>query len=122
MKFLQDENLLKEILIFVENNKNYLKISEYKAFMNIFDQIFKIRLDLKKLLSNFEGNLKLSHNDLNLSNILINSEKSDILLLDYEYSSLNPLFYDIANFFTELKFTYHSTPPHFTYNNENGFD
>ncbi len=58
--------------------------------------------------------LIICHNDLNLTNILINN-KNQILLIDYEYSNLNPVYYEIANFLLELRFQYFNTKPYFAY-------
>jgi choline/ethanolamine kinase len=44
--------------------------------------------------------LVLSHNDLQMGNILID-EKGRISLIDYEYSNIAPRAYDLANYFCE---------------------
>ncbi|KAL2334973.1 hypothetical protein Fmac_016186 [Flemingia macrophylla] len=52
------------------------------------------------------------HNDLQYGNIMIDEDTRAITLIDYEYSSYNPIAYDLANHFCEMVANYHSDEPH----------
>ncbi|XP_050232083.1 probable choline kinase 2 [Mercurialis annua] len=52
------------------------------------------------------------HNDLQYGNIMIDEETKSITIIDYEYSSYNPIAFDIANHFCEMAADYHSDTPH----------
>lgn len=41
------------------------------------------------------------------------------MLLDYEYSNFNSIYYEFGNFLGELKFLLTDTPPYFKYDKNN---
>jgi choline/ethanolamine kinase len=43
---------------------------------------------------------------------MIDEETKALTIIDYEYSSFNPVAYDIANHFCEMAADYHSEEPH----------
>lgn len=53
-----------------------------------------------------------AHNDVQYGNILKHARSQDLILVDYEYSSLNYRGYDVANHFLEWAADYHSSTPH----------
>lgn len=57
---------------------------------------------MKKLVEKHSiSPLGFTHNDLLLANVLYNEEKTRVTFIDYEYSSYNYVYFDIANHFTE---------------------
>ncbi|XP_021762365.1 probable choline kinase 2 isoform X2 [Chenopodium quinoa] len=52
------------------------------------------------------------HNDLQYGNIMMDEQTKSITIIDYEYSSYNPIAFDIANHFCEMAADYHSETPH----------
>ncbi|KAF8032082.1 hypothetical protein BT93_D1099 [Corymbia citriodora subsp. variegata] len=52
------------------------------------------------------------HNDLQYGNIMIHEDTKVIAIIDYEYSSYNPIAFDIANHFCEMAADYHTETPH----------
>lgn len=52
------------------------------------------------------------HNDLQYGNIMFDEETKEMTFIDYEYSTYNPVAYDIANLFCEMAANYHSETPH----------
>ncbi|OWM78474.1 probable choline kinase 2 [Punica granatum] len=52
------------------------------------------------------------HNDLQYGNIMMDEETKMITIIDYEYSSYNPIAFDIANHFCEMAADYHTETPH----------
>ncbi|KMT17003.1 hypothetical protein BVRB_2g042060 [Beta vulgaris subsp. vulgaris] len=64
----------------------------------------------KKLSSN--QLVGFCHNDLQYGNIMIDEQTMSITIIDYEYSSYNPVAFDIANHFCEMAADYHSETPH----------
>ncbi|XP_050213663.1 probable choline kinase 1 isoform X2 [Mercurialis annua] len=65
----------------------------------------------KQLLQDYQD-IGFCHNDLQYGNIMIDEETRSITIIDYEYSSYNPVAYDIANHFCEMTANYHSDTPH----------
>ena len=63
-------------------------------------------------------NIVLSHNDLNISNML-KDKNDDLILLDYEYSEYNSAYYDFGNFFGEINFKLTDRPPYFVHDPNN---
>ena len=62
----------------------------------------------------------LAHNDLNLTNFL-KDDKNQFHLIDWECGGLNYPGYEIANFFSELKWDYtYNEEPYFRVNPNNG--
>ncbi|MDE5617767.1 MAG: phosphotransferase [Ureaplasma sp.] len=82
-----NEQILKHNYTDVLKNK---KIS--KKYLNIYSKCLNI-LDDKKWV--------LSHNDLNLQNMIFNHNK--IIFIDYEWSRINHPLWDIVNFVRETK-------------------
>lgn len=52
------------------------------------------------------------HNDLQYGNIMMEEDTKAITIIDYEYSSYNPIAFDIANHFCEMTADYHTETPH----------
>ncbi|XP_057445924.1 probable choline kinase 1 [Lotus japonicus] len=67
---------------------------------------------LEELLCKGDEEIGFCHNDLQYGNIMIDEETRSITLIDYEYSSYNPVAYDLANHFCEMAANYHSDTPH----------
>ncbi|KAG5525345.1 hypothetical protein RHGRI_031875 [Rhododendron griersonianum] len=67
---------------------------------------------LEKELSRDDQEVAFCHNDLQYGNIMMNEETRSITLIDYEYSSYNPVAYDLANHFCEMAANYHTETPH----------
>ncbi|KAI4366833.1 hypothetical protein MLD38_022650 [Melastoma candidum] len=67
---------------------------------------------LEKALSREDEVIGFCHNDLQYGNIMMDEETRSITLIDYEYSSYNPIAYDLANHFCEMAANYHSDTPH----------
>ncbi|KAI3465431.1 hypothetical protein Pfo_022094 [Paulownia fortunei] len=67
---------------------------------------------LEKAISGNHQEIGFCHNDLQYGNIMINDKKRFITLIDYEYSSYNPVAYDLANHFCEMAADYHTDTPH----------
>lgn len=84
------------------------------------DEAKEFRLDslekeITALESEFSGEDKcigFCHNDLQYGNIMIDEDTKALTIIDYEYSSFNPVAYDIANHFCEMAADYHSEEPH----------
>ncbi|XP_047045296.1 probable choline kinase 2 [Lolium rigidum] len=84
------------------------------------DEAKEFRLDslekeITALESEFSGEdqcIGFCHNDLQYGNIMIDEETKALTIIDYEYSSFNPVAYDIANHFCEMAADYHSEEPH----------
>ncbi|CCD26990.1 bifunctional choline kinase/ethanolamine kinase EKI1 NDAI_0J00980 [Naumovozyma dairenensis CBS 421] len=82
--------------------------------------IHKYREWLQKQESKYEGgslpllHLKFCHNDLQQGNILHNyrkrqeTNKDDVILIDYEYAGPNPISFDISNHLTEWVHDYNN--------------
>lgn len=67
---------------------------------------------LEKLLSREDELIGFCHNDLQYGNIMLDEEDKSLTIIDYEYSSYNPVAYDIANHFCEMAANYHTDMPH----------
>ncbi|XP_061375426.1 probable choline kinase 2 [Gastrolobium bilobum] len=67
---------------------------------------------LEKELSGTHQRIGFCHNDLQYGNIMLNEETNSVTMIDYEYSSYNPVVYDIANHFSEMAANYHTETPH----------
>jgi len=68
--------------------------------------------NLEKLLSREDETIGFCHNDLQYGNIMLHEEDKSLTIIDYEYSSYNPVAYDIANHFCEMAANYHTDTPH----------
>ncbi|XP_071493243.1 choline/ethanolamine kinase-like isoform X2 [Diadema antillarum] len=78
---------------------------------------------VKKLISETKSPVVFSHNDCQEGNILLvnedNSNKKNLILIDYEYSSYNYREFDIANHFCEWAQNYcKEEPPYFELKSE----
>lgn len=67
---------------------------------------------LRALLSEENQEIGFCHNDLQYGNIMMDEETRSITLIDYEYSSYNPVAFDLANHFCEMAANYHTDTPH----------
>ena len=93
----------------IHNIKPCKNILTYKQQLYFYKQLLK-RIKEDQLVTKIESlfddvniqssELVFSHNDLNINNILFNK---DICMIDYEYSSLNSKFSDIAKVIYEFK-------------------
>jgi thiamine kinase-like enzyme len=71
--------------------------SKIKSYLDEFDtKLNSLRLGTSRLI--------LSHNDLHMGNIAINSEGKVIRIFDYEYACFNVIGFDIANYCIESFF------------------
>lgn len=66
------------------------------------DHILK-KLDILKYTLSNTKNIGLCHNDLNPSNIIIS--KNNLYFIDFEYSAMNDIFWDLASISWFLDFT-----------------
>ncbi|CAN1344836.1 Probable choline kinase 2 [Linum perenne] len=96
--------------------RNWLKVAkdmcspdEAKAFR--LDDIDEEITFLENKLS-VNQRIGFCHNDLQYGNIMIDEETKAITIIDYEYSSYNPVALDIANHFCEMTADYHTDTPH----------
>ena len=100
-KFLA--NLLKKINQFHSHDFQKYKILRHNYYV-FFNPAFLPKNHqeaYKKFVSQIsDKNWVLSHNDLNLQNLLIN-EQDEIIFLDFEWSRINHPLWDIANFIRE---------------------
>jgi thiamine kinase-like enzyme len=84
-------------------------------YKSIKDQANKYIEGLHEFILHMQFKLCLSHNDFQQLNVLVaKSNPDDFYVIDFEYTSLNYLYYDIANYFSECAFdnstiTYDST-------------
>eukprot|EP00262_Sarcandra_glabra_P005770 TRINITY_DN1758_c0_g1_i1.p1 TRINITY_DN1758_c0_g1~~TRINITY_DN1758_c0_g1_i1.p1 ORF type:complete len:350 (-),score=69.17 TRINITY_DN1758_c0_g1_i1:75-1124(-) len=67
---------------------------------------------LENELSGENQRIGFSHNDLQYGNIMIDEETKAVTIIDYEYSSYNPIAFDLANHFCEMAADYHTETPH----------
>lgn len=67
---------------------------------------------LEERLTRDDQEIGFCHNDLQYGNVMIDEETNAITIIDYEYSSFNPIAYDITNHFCEMAANYHSDTPH----------
>ncbi|WP_412032051.1 choline kinase [Malacoplasma muris] len=84
------------------NDSNLIK-HDYLFFFN--KAIFQNNLDKElylKLIDKYKNlELILSHNDLNPKNMIYDSKKSKMYLIDFEWGRINNKYWDIANFYRE---------------------
>ena len=57
---------------------------------------------LKELLMSLDSPVVFAHNDLSMGNIMYNSDKDLVTLIDYEYGDFNNQAFDLANHFCEF--------------------
>nr|AFK37178.1 unknown [Lotus japonicus] len=67
---------------------------------------------LENELSGTHQRIGFCHNDLQYGNFMLDEENNSVTIIDYEYSSYNPVAYDIANHFSEMVANYHTETPH----------
>ncbi|WCJ39191.1 Protein kinase superfamily protein [Euphorbia peplus] len=89
--------------------KSLCSSEEAKAF-----QLDSIADEISFLEKKLHGHQRIGfcHNDLQYGNIMIDEETKALTLIDYEYSSYNPVAFDIANHFCEMSADYHTDTPH----------
>ncbi|KND02474.1 uncharacterized protein SPPG_09071 [Spizellomyces punctatus DAOM BR117] len=68
--------------------------------------------ELEAKLSNIGSPIVFAHNDAQYGNILRKNKDGSIIVVDYEYSSVNYRGYDFGNHFCEWAADYHSPNPH----------
>jgi len=100
------------LLYFMLHNKLYIH-----RFRKIFPQgVRSLRADIetvKTLLENIGSPVVFCHNDLLLTNILVQSDNSvggspvSVAIIDYEYAMFNYYAFDIANHFIEFAGVYY---------------
>ncbi|MGG7178528.1 phosphotransferase [Clostridium paraputrificum] len=78
----------------IEENLSYLYANKFNISRKINTLINKLKSLEKSLLSNVD--LGLCHNDLNPSNVLYRDNKA--YLIDFEFSAMGDIFYDLATF------------------------
>jgi choline/ethanolamine kinase len=67
---------------------------------------------LQRRLDKRDYKIGFCHNDLQYGNIMLSEKDDSVTLIDYEYSSYNPVAFDIANHFCEMTADYHTDEPH----------
>ncbi|VFQ80158.1 unnamed protein product [Cuscuta campestris] len=67
---------------------------------------------LEEELSRNSPMIGFCHNDLQYGNMMFDERTRSITIIDYEYSSYNPIAYDFANHFCEMAADYHTETPH----------
>tara|TARA_B100001250_G_scaffold167264_1_gene144002 strand:+ start:3425 stop:4261 length:837 start_codon:yes stop_codon:yes gene_type:complete len=87
-----------------EDTKNFEEqFNLYLSVQNLEldDKYFIDSVDLFNDLKNYKDDYVLSHNDLNLSNVMFN--KNDIFFIDFEYLSINSKYCDLSKLIDSLK-------------------
>ncbi|GAA5414426.1 phosphotransferase [Ureaplasma ceti] len=105
-----DENIIDELLTKIQNlhqiqdaNLNKVIPHDYFVFFNNnHDLSIKHKNKYVELVNKWVHSKPwtLSHNDLNLQNILINPNQ-ELIFIDYEWGRINHPYWDIANFIRE---------------------
>ncbi|XP_074264426.1 putative choline kinase 1 isoform X1 [Silene latifolia] len=90
--------------------KNLCSETDIKVFG--LDRLDDEIQEIEKELTLDDQEIGFCHNDLQYGNIMMDEETKAITLIDYEYSSYNPVAYDLANHFCEMAANYHSDTPH----------
>ncbi|KAK4744754.1 hypothetical protein SAY87_011066 [Trapa incisa] len=70
-------------------------------------EIFLLQRELEE-----DNRIGFCHNDLQYGNIMMDEETRMLTIIDYEYSSYNPIAFDLANHFCEMTADYHTETPH----------
>lgn len=94
----------------VKEAKRLSTPEEAKAFC--LDVMEDEILALESNLSGGHQRIGFCHNDLQYGNIMMDEDTRSITIIDYEYSSYNPVAFDIANHFCEMAADYHTETPH----------
>lgn len=92
---IRDLQNFKEKISKIKNNKNFKLIRNSKEFLNY------LNLLLKKKIYNLSN--KRCHGDLTLSNMIINSKKKSIILIDFLSCYEENIIQDIAKIFQEFE-------------------
>ena len=81
--------------------KDPLKQHTFKKYRNEFseDIFLKECTFMENMLDELKLPFVLSHNDVNPANLIINDEKADITLLDFEFMATNYAFFDMGFMF-----------------------
>lgn len=86
--------------ITLKSNKiEYKKYEKFDYYMKNYQSIF-----IKTFPTN--GVLTLNHNDVHRLNIIVSQQTDKLYILDHEYSALNQIGNDIANYNNESAFNY----------------
>lgn len=86
-----------------------MSIKNYYEFINIAQLDDHIKEVYKKILDKYKHlKLVISHNDIRPSNMLLqkNRDKEKLVIIDYEWSSLNNEYWDLANYIREIKYDF----------------
>lgn len=77
---------------------DYYHINTHKIHKNnnIYMSLLKYKNDILDEIKSYELNLGVCHNDLHLLNI-INYNKHDVYFIDFEYASINDIYFDLAS-------------------------
>ena len=110
-KILRDDSFLLQNEKLLRDRKSQISSSDLTHYLKLLDHFIKNRTRYLKLIQAHRYSVHLCHNDINLSNIL--HFKDDVLLIDYEYADFNSTFYEVANFFVEMRLVFHDQPPYF---------
>lgn len=72
--------------------------------INMLDETYlkeDYQTSLRRLVSRHD--VVLSHNDCQENNILVSmGDANDVMLIDYEYGTWNPRYYDLGNYLNEM--------------------
>ncbi|CAN8239375.1 unnamed protein product [Cochlearia groenlandica] len=102
--------LWKRLKKWLKETKKLLSLSEIDEFRL---EAMEDEIDfLEEKFTRDDQEIGFCHHDLQHGNIMIDEETKAITIIDYEYSSFNPVAYDIANHFCEMAANYHSDTPH----------
>jgi thiamine kinase-like enzyme len=112
------------LLYLLKDKKNYLETLERKLAADKFSvqEMESLQLPLslisdsetKYLTEMFKSeplgwDLRFSHNDLFYANVLLDFDREDLVLIDYEYSCMNPFMWDLGHMVNEATLSYSRT-------------
>ncbi|QKF93593.1 euykaryotic ethanolamine kinase [Fadolivirus algeromassiliense] len=103
-------NNLDKTPLLIKNINEWTDKAKQVNLHHEFDDLFKLKDFLIDQLNHFKKEtlgIKLCHNDLQKNNILVSNKK--MRLIDFEYAGYNFVEFEIANFLSELNFTYNDT-------------
>lgn len=86
-----------------------MSIKDYYQFMSIAQIDNEIKEAYKKLLNKYKNlELVIAHNDIRPANIIVkkHDDKKKIHIIDYEWSSLNNKYWDLANYIREIEYPF----------------
>lgn len=116
LRFVFDQNYLLQLCAKIRNSK--LSEAEKEAFVKIIQEIVKMTPFLLKFLDKYASSNVICHNDLTLENLLFSEQEKTLLLIDFDYSNFNPLFYEFANLFVEMESEFFESEPFFRISRE----